>query len=220
MVVDGGGEIIKISTLSPTRASNTKYGYYPLEGETGMSDFIDSNTGADVLVDEELLEDKVDVEYRADIIETHYDEVSRENAVTIAEILKSVMEGYDLNKREAREKIVSETGLREARATTVYRTERHSIQLAESVSEVDLDGMSMEYSWSTAGDNAVHPVCETITEMVDKRGGQVPLETLVELIRAAAEVHADEGGTPERADHFVGHEECRSVMLSHISPDS
>lgn len=171
---------------------------------------------SDILIDPELLGEKVDVERRVSIITTHYDDVSREDAEVIAETLKTYTETYDLDRREAKQKVCDETSLKREHAERIWWTERHSVQMLNSLDE-DLDvDLTMEYSWSTAGDDQVHPVCEEVAEEIENRGGSVPLEELQEILKEKAEKYEDQGGTPERVDHLVAHEKCRSAILPSV----
>ena len=134
----------------------------------------------------------------------------------IAKTLKINMESYELNKREAKQNVGDETGLEKERIDAIWWTERHSVQMFNSLDE-DLDvDLTMEYSWSTAGDDQVHPVCEEIAEEIENCGGSVPLEQLQEILREKAEKYEDQGGTPERVDHLVVHEKCRSAILPSV----
>jgi len=170
---------------------------------------------SDILTDPELLGEKVDIERRVSIITTHYDDVSREDAEVIAETLKTYTETYDLDRREAKQNVCDEISLERERAERIWWTERHSVQMLNSLDE-DLDvDLTMEYSWSTAGDEQVHPVCEEVAEEIENRAGSVPLEELQEILREKAEKYENQGGTPERVDHLVAHEKCRSAILSH-----
>lgn len=168
---------------------------------------------SDILIDPELLEGRVNTERRSEIIYTHHDDVTEDEATLIAELLKTNMEGYELEKREAKKRLEEETDLDRDRVETIWWTERFSIQMLNSLNEDS--PLDMEYSWSTAGDNAVHPICEAISSEIDRRGGSVSLDELKSVLHNKAKEFEDEGGTPERVDHLVPHEKCRSVILSH-----
>lgn len=169
-----------------------------------------------ILLNPEHLEGMVDVDQRANIIEEHYETVSSGDARFIAETLKTQMEGYDLRKYEAKKKVRKETELDRELVEKIWWTERQSIQALDTVSNDLPADVDMKYSWSTAGDDDVHPVCEAIASEINSRGSGVSASELVLIIREKAEMYSDEGGTPERAEHLVPHHKCRSAIVSQV----
>jgi|GEM_PF-7122454 len=183
-------------------------------GETAK-DHIENPEESDILLDPELLEGKVNVDRRAEIIDTHYDDVTTDDARFIAETVKEYVESYDLRKHDARSRIEERTGLDHERAVEILWTERSSVQKCDDVrGKRDID-IPMSYTW-TVGDEPCSPICADVEEATTGRDDPVSLGELQELLREKAEEYADEGGTPERMDHWVPHHKCKAVLQSQV----
>lgn len=159
----------------------------------------------------------VNVEGRANIVETHYDDVTGDQARRIAEILADHLEERSVRVRDIVED-VEELGLSHDRADTIVRTEFASIQLMDSVRTYREQPRSDEFEFYLPGelDDRAHPVRRKTVEEIEARGGAVPLDELQEILRENAEKYRDEGGTPERVDHWVGHEMPRYSIVRHV----
>lgn len=167
---------------------------------------------SDLLLDTQHLEGMVDVDQRSKIIEEHY-QVSPEDSRIIAEMLKQQMEGYDLRKHEAKREVRNETDLDRDFVEKIWWTERQSIQALNTISNKRDGSLENNYSWKTAEDDNVHPVCEAIAAEIDSRGSGVSASELVSIMRETAEKYSEEGGTPDRAEHLIPHHKCRSTIL-------
>lgn len=172
------------------------------------SDIADS----DLLLDPELLEGMVNVEKRREIIETHYDDVSQEQADIIAQVLEQQMTSYELSQHEAKKKVRNQTGLDRDRVETIFWTERSSIQFLDTIRRYEDELSVQNVSWMGPGDNDVFPACKEVEKEVESRGGSVPIPELKSLLEEKAEKYEELGGTPERMDHWVPHEECRYAI--------
>jgi hypothetical protein len=63
-------------------------------------------------------------------------------------------------------------------------------------------------------DDDVHPICESIVEEIDERGGSVPPDELIDIFREKASEHED--GLPHRAEHLVAHQKCRGTVVPEV----
>lgn len=176
---------------------------------------------SEMLLDPELLEDKVNVSRRSEIITTHYEDVSPEQARAIADVLERLMTGYELSQNDAKKEIQSATGLPREKVNTIVWTEQRSIQNLDSISRHREDQIAsrITFQWSAPGDGDVFPGCREVENIIENRGGSVPADELQSLLREKAEEYSEQGGTPERMDHWVPHERCRcSVSVTVGSP--
>ncbi|GAB7010069.1 hypothetical protein [Halorubrum trueperi] len=178
-------------------------------GETAK-DHIENPAESDILLDPELLEGKVNVDRRAEIIDTHYDDVSTDDARFIAETVKEYVESYDLRKGDARSRIEERTGLDRDRVVEILWTERSSVQNCDKVRSWQDAETPMMFVWKL-GDECSQ-ICADVEEATAGRDEPIPLGELQELLREKAEEYADEGGTPERMDHWVPHHKCKALL--------
>lgn len=165
----------------------------------------------------DMVEDKVNVTQRTEIISTHYDEINARQAKQIAEILEKHMtdpEGY--SPREMRSEVEDELSFSSDFVERVVWNERASIEICDTVrtyreqsDEFDREDL---YTITMTDDDRVHPVREEAHAEIDERGG-VPLDELQDILREKAEKYRDEGGTPERMDHWIPHEKPRYTVM-------
>lgn len=173
----------------------------------------------DMLLDPELLEDMVNVEKRSEIIETYYDSISSRQAQTIAEILEDQMTGYELSRHEAKKKICSQTDVTRDLAEEIFWTETRSIQMLDTMRQYQEENVIQSVEWLGPGDDNVFPGCREVENIVAERGGSIPLGELQDLLQQKARKYSEQGGTPERMDHWVPHRKCRYSMSPVAGPD-
>ena len=171
-----------------------------------------------MLLNPELLEGRVNSEKRREIITTHYDSVSSEEARLITEILERHMTGYEISRHEAQKEIHSQTEVSGELAEAILLTETRSIQMLETVRKYQRENVLRSIRWMGPDDGDVFPACREVENIVEERGGSIPLNELQGLLREKAEKYAEEGGTPERMDHWVPHEKCRYSMSPVAGP--
>lgn len=173
----------------------------------------------DMLLDPELLEDMVNVEKRSEIIATHYDSISSSQALTITEIIERQMTGYEISRYEAKKKIRSQTDVSRDLAEAIYWTETRSIQTLDTARRYQEEFEIESVKWMGPGDDDVFPGCREVENIVAERGGSIPLGELQNLLRQKAEKYAEQGGTPERMDHWVPHRKCRYSLSPVVGPN-
>lgn len=157
--------------------------------------------------------ERVDLDRRAEIIATHYDPVTREQAESLAGILKEEMDSSKHSPREVRKRFETEVGLDRELAERILRVEMGSVQTEDSVRRYTEDGFEPQVNWLLPGDGDVHPVCKAIADEIESRGGAVSVEELHSIFREKASEFEEEGGTPERVDHWVAHDgNCRCTI--------
>lgn len=156
--------------------------------------------------------DRVDRDRRAGIIAEHYDEVPEQQAVELASILQSEMDGSTYSPGDIRHRFADVGELDSTRAREIANVEITSIQLEESVQRYLSRDFETDVEWLLPGDGDVHPVCEATAAEVEERGG-VSVAELHTILKQQAFTYEDQGGTPERADHWVFHEgNCRCAI--------
>ena len=114
-------------------------------------------------------------------------------------------------------------GMKQEQATNIARTETSAIlnsARAEAYKERS-DSADYLYYWQGPADSRRTKVCKEITQEVEKRGGSVPMETLQAIVREKARKYAGtrEGGTPERADEWTPHYQCRHTFVRDVKSD-
>lgn len=168
---------------------------------------------------QEMKEEMVNVNRRSAIIDTHYENVSSDQAKQIAEILKNRIEESDGQRlRDIIDAVEDETGLPRDVADRVVHNERASINNMDTIAtyrqQFDID----EELFYLPGelDERAHPVRVEVAEKIEERGGAVSLDELQQLFQQAAEKYDEEGGTPERVDHWVAHEKPRYTITRKV----
>lgn len=170
-------------------------------------------------IPEWAVEDMVNVEMRAEIIQTHYEGVTYQQATQIAEILKEnfeTTEGWSLD--DMIQDVKMDVGISDGLTRRVVRTEMASITNIDRVQgykRKDQIDRSV-FKWTGPSDDRTHPICAEVKEEIENRGGGVPLDELQQLLVRKAEEHENQGGTPERTDHWVPHEKCRHTLNRHV----
>lgn len=163
----------------------------------------------------ESVVDLVDISKRIEIISEHYDKVSARQARTIAKTLKEHLEdtdGYSHNgiKRDLEGKVDIDDELLE----TIVWTEISSIQMINRIQGY-LDSSRHDHVYKIIVSDNGHPICVEARDEIEARDG-VTLEELTRILLDNAEEHPD--GTPDRMDHWVPHERCKSAVVRHF-PD-
>lgn len=78
------------------------------------------------------------------------------------------------------------------------------------------DSEEYEYDWIGPNDHRTTDTCLSIEGRIEDEGGAVSMERLKEILYEEALVHADEEGTPERADDWVPHHNCRRTFVRRV----
>lgn len=163
------------------------------------------------------VEDRVNVEERTGIIHEHYDEVNKEQARVIAEKLKEDMadtSGYTMDS--IRYDLEDTLDLPDELIYTIVWTETSSIELMDTVSGyLDDDAPRYSYKISVSDDDRTHSICREAAREIEEQSG-VGLEELTRILITKAEKYKDEGGTPERMEHWVPHERCRHSVVRQV----
>lgn len=178
-------------------------------------DHIENPEKSNILRDPESLKGKVNVDRRAEIIDTYYDDVSTDDARFIAETLKEYMETYDLEKYEAKNRIEDRVGLDRDRVSEIFETERASVQKCNEIREKQGGSSTLSFEWACAKEPC-SPICAEVEQATAGGEGAVSATELQELLRDKAEEYADEGGTPERMDHWVPHHKCTAFIQTFV----
>jgi hypothetical protein len=98
-------------------------------------------------------------------------------------------------------------------------TERASIEIMDSVNTyLEQNDSDKLYKISGPDDDRTHPITREAVGETDERGG-VTMEELARILIEKAEKYEDEGGTPERMEHWVPHEKFRFTIVPHIDVD-
>ena len=150
----------------------------------------------------------VNVNNRAAIVAYYYD-VSPRQARHIATVLRDRMDrANDATVREIAAGIREKTGLSPELADRIAHNERASVVNTSIVAAYeDRPGVEGKlFHLPGAVDDDSHPVRIEVDEQIRDHGGAVSLSELRDLFREAAEKYEDEGGTPERVDHWLAHE--------------
>jgi hypothetical protein len=173
----------------------------------------DSNAGT-----EETVEETVNELDRTEIIATYYD-VSHEQARRITDIIQDHLTdegGY--SNRDILQEIQTNLEIADDLAERIVYTEVGSIQVIDTIETYQNRPDADEHLFKLVApsDHRTHPICEEVKEQVEAQGGGVPLDELQRLLREKAEQYSDEGGTPERMDHWVAYEKFRYTVNRHV----
>ena len=170
-------------------------------------------------IPEWAVEDMVNVKRRTEIIQTHYQGVRHQQATKIAEILKENLEtteGWSLD--DMIQDVADTVDVSEELTRRIIRTEVASITTIDKaqtyLERERSDGFV--FKWQGPSDDRTHPICAEVKEEIENRGGGVPLNELQRLLTETARKYENQGGTPERMDHWVPHEKCRHTLNRHI----
>lgn len=167
-------------------------------------------------VPEWAVKDRVNVEKRTSIIYEYYD-VTEEQAQTIAQRLKEGLESTEgYRQHDMISSLEDKLGLSYDLLETIVWTERASIETMDRVNTyLEQNSPDDVYKLSGADDDSTHPVSREAIDEIEEQGG-VPMDELARILIEKAEKYEDEGGTPERMDHWVPHEKCRFSIVKHI----
>lgn len=157
------------------------------------------------------------MEKRTSIIHEHYDGVTEEQARFIAQTLKEQMESTEFSQRSIRSSLEEELDIEDELINTIALTERASIELMDRVNTyLEQETGGEVYKISAPDDDRTHPVTREAVEEIENRGGAVPMKELARILLEKAEKYEDEGGTPERMEHWVPHERFRFSIVRHV----
>ncbi|THE65598.1 hypothetical protein D8Y22_06595 [Salinadaptatus halalkaliphilus] len=169
---------------------------------------------------ESTSDEQVNIERRTEIITEHYGEIDRNQAQRIADILKNTIDGDEkFTFDDIRNEIEESVGLSRDFAERIVQNEHTSIQMSRRFGDykrqVEEMGLNGEYYVSAPTDDRSHPVeIEAVEETNPFEGGDpLPIDELHDLLKSKAEKYQDEGGTPERMDHWVPHEKPRLSIV-------
>ena len=179
---------------------------------------IDRDEDGDISsIPEWVVEDRVNVERRTEIIHKHYS-VSEAQAATIAQKLKTELESTDgFTQDQIRRDLEESLDLSRDLLETIVWTERASILTMDRVSSyIEQNGSDAVYKITAPNDDRTHQITREVADEVKQNGG-VTLAELQGLLREKAEQYENEGGTPERMDHWVPHERFRFSITRVIS---
>lgn len=176
---------------------------------------VDVDSGQSV-IPEWAVEDRVNVERRTQIICDHYD-VEEAQAKVIAEKLKTELEdpsGWAMDP--VRHELEEELDLSDDLIETIVWTESASIQVMDTVRNyLERNEPDHVYKIQASNDSRTHPLIREAADEIEEQSG-VALHELKTILIEKAEKYADEGGTPERMDHWVPHERCRFTVVRHV----
>jgi hypothetical protein len=114
-------------------------------------------------------------------------------------------------------------GMGERKAMNIVRTETSAIfnTARQQAYEDREDADNYVYYWQGPDDHRTTEVCKEIREEVEQRGGSVTLRELKNILHDKARKYEGtrEGGTPERADEWVPHYQCRSTFVRDVKAD-
>jgi len=167
------------------------------------------------------VEDRVNVDKRTDIIHEHYD-VTEDQARAIAQKLKEDMESTEGYSQDSMiSDLENELDLDYDLLERIVWTERASIEMMDRVNtyleQNDLDKI-YKISGPDPDADRTHPITAEAIQEIEEKGG-VTMEELARILIQNAEKYEDEGGTPERMDHWVPHEKFRFSIVPHVDVD-
>ena len=167
------------------------------------------------------VEDRVNVDKRTEIIHKHYDVTERE-ARTIAEKLKEELESTEgYSQHYIISDLEDDLDLDYDLLERIVWTERASIETMDRVNTyLEQNDPDKLYKISGPDPDAdrTHPISSEVVRETEEKGG-VTMEELARILIQKAEEYEDEGGTPERMDHWVPHEKFRFSIVAHVDVD-
>lgn len=114
-------------------------------------------------------------------------------------------------------------GMGETKAVNIARTETSAVvnSAREEAYRQQSGSAQYVYYWQGPADHRRTKVCEEITEEVEARGGNVPLNELRSILRHYAKKYKNtpEGGTPERVSEWTPHYQCRHTFIRDVKAD-
>lgn len=157
-----------------------------------------------------------DIDVRANKIERHFEDISPTDAQVVAEVMCERLTEGGFSMRSIADEIMARTNLREERTFELVNTESTAMSNLRRVQSYTEHRGSSDYvyQWSGPEDHRTTKICSGIKGDIESRGGAVSLDQLRSIIREHAKQHED--GTPDRADEFVPHRECRHVLVRHV----
>ena len=167
-------------------------------------------------IPEWAVEDKVNVDKRTAIIYEHYD-VNENQARTIAKRLKEHLESTDGYSHDSiRYDLEDELDIDRELLETIVWTEIASIETIDRVNTyLERGEPDHVYKLSAPDDDRTHIVTREAADEIEERGG-VSMEELARILIKKSEQYEDEGGTPERMEHWVPHERFRFSIVRHV----
>ncbi|GGN26146.1 hypothetical protein [Halarchaeum nitratireducens] len=162
------------------------------------------------------VEDRVNVDKRTEIIHEHY-HVTEEQAHTIAQKLKEELESTEgYSQHSIISNLEDDLDLDYDLLETIVWTERASIETMDRVNTyLEQNDPDKLYKISGPDDDRTHPITREAMEEIEEKGG-VTMEKLARILIRKAEKYEDEGGTPERMEHWVPHEKFRFSIVAHV----
>lgn len=167
------------------------------------------------------VEDRVNVDKRTEIIHEYYD-VNEGQARSIAEKLKEELESTEgYSQHDIISDLEDDLDLGYELLERIVWTERASIETMDRVNTyLEQNDPDKLYKISGPDPDAdrTHPISSEVIRETEEKGG-VTMKELARILIQKAEKYEDEGGTPERMDHWVPHEKFRFSIVTHVDVD-
>jgi len=71
----------------------------------------------------------------------------------------------------------------------------------------------VQVDWRGPDDSDTTEICSTVKELIEQSGGSVNVSELQNILEEVAREHTSKGGTPERAEEYMPHYQCRHTMI-------